>query len=197
MKKIIAYIKDNIITGIIVIVPIAVIGIILTDVIKKLFAATKPLTSIMTFGGPLIESIIAAILMVAILGIIFFISGLILKSYFGRRFKKWLEKTILENIPFFNTISGAVHHLTGRKKGDYAVVEVDLYGNNTRLIGLLTETLSDGRLVIYIPFAPVINIGQVHVVANENVKILDISLRDATDIITKIGFESNKVYKEK
>ncbi len=197
MKKIKAYIKDNIITGIVVIVPVAVIGIILTDVLKKLFAVTNPITRNMTFGGPVVESIVAAILMLAILGAFFFISGLILKSYFGNRFKNWLEKSFLERIPFFNTISGVFNQLTGKKKGDYSVVEVDLYGNNTKLLGILTETLTDGRYVIFIPFAPLINIGQVHIVARENATILDISLKSAIDIISKIGFEADVVFQEK
>ena len=49
-EKIIAYIKNSIITGILVIIPIAVIGVILTGVIKKLIAATAPLTNNM-FGN--------------------------------------------------------------------------------------------------------------------------------------------------
>ena len=196
MKKIIAYIKSNIITAVVVIVPIAVIGVILTDVIKKIMAVTRPLTNNMTFGGPLVESILAAAIMIVILGIFFFICGFILNTYLGKRFKSWLEKTILENIPFFNTISGVVNQITGNTKGNYAVAEVDLYGNNNKLLGILTETLSDGRCVIYVPFAPLINIGQVHIVAKDNINILDISLKDFTDIITKVGFESNKVYKE-
>jgi hypothetical protein len=48
-EKFIAYIKISIITGILVIIPIAVIGVILTGVIKKLIAATVPLTNNM-FG---------------------------------------------------------------------------------------------------------------------------------------------------
>jgi len=72
-----------------------------------------------------------------------------------------------------------------------------LYGNNNILLGLITETLSDGRYFIYIPFAPVINMGHVHIVAKENVKFLDISVKDATDIITRIGFDANKDYKAK
>ena len=62
------------------------------------------------------------------------------------------------------------------------------------MLGLITETLNDGRYFIYIPFAPVLNIGQVHIVPKENVTILDISIKSATDIITRIGFDANKDY---
>jgi uncharacterized membrane protein len=195
MKKIITFVKDSIITGMVIIIPIAVIGVILTDVLKKITAATAPLTSKMSIDGPLLEMTIAIILVVIILGVFFFISGLLLKTYLGNRFEKWLEKTILERIPFFQTIRGVTRQITGVEKGNYAVVEVDLYGNNNKSLGFLTETLTDGRCVIYVPFAPLINIGQIHIVAKENIKVLDLSLKDASEIITKIGFEANKVYK--
>ncbi len=38
-------------------------------------------------------------------------------------------------------------------------------------------------------------IGQVYIVVKENVKVLDVSVKEATEIITKIGFEANKIYK--
>lgn len=54
--------------------------------------------------------------------------------------------------------------------------------------------MSDGRLMVYIPFAPLLNIGQVHIIMEENAKVLDISVKDATDIMTSIGFEANNYY---
>jgi uncharacterized membrane protein len=195
--KIRDYIKDSIITGIVVIVPVVVIGVLLTDIIKKLFMLTKPLTDIMTFGGLLSETIVATIVMAVILGAFFFITGSLLKTYAGKQFSDWLEKTLLERIPFFKTISGVTRQITGVDKGQYAIVEVDIYGNNNRVLGLLTETLSDGRCVVFIPFAPVVNIGQVHIVTKENIEYLDIPIRDATDIISRIGFQADQVYKKK
>jgi uncharacterized membrane protein len=194
MKKILTFVKDTIITGMLVIIPIAVIGVILSDVIKKLIKLTTPLSSKMSFAGPLVETIVAGIVMVLLLGAFLFICGILLKSYLGKSFENWLERIVLERIPFYKTIKGITRQLTGVEKGNYAVVEVDLYGNNTRLLGLHTDTLSDGRYVIYIPFAPLLNIGQVHIVARENVEVLDIPLREVTDIITKIGFQAHEVY---
>lgn len=196
MKKIIAAVKDNIITGVLVIIPIVVIGVVLSDSVKKLFKLTYPLASKMTFGGPLVETITAGIIMMLILGAFFFMSGLLLKTYAGRSLQNWLERKVLERIPFYQSLRGITRQLTGVEKGMYAVVEVDLYGNNTRLLGMQTDTLADGRCVIYIPFAPLLNIGQVHIVAKENVKVLDMAVKDATDLITKIGFQAHDVYKK-
>ncbi|MCD4731233.1 MAG: hypothetical protein K8R74_11560 [Bacteroidales bacterium] len=197
MKKAVSFIKNRVITGVVVIVPIAVIGIIMSGAIKKLITVTSPFTSNMQIGGTLFRTIIATILLIIILGLFFFVGGLILKTYLGNRFKNWLKRTILENIPFFSTLNSVVHQITGVEKGNYAAVEVSLYDNENKLLGIHTETLSDGRFIVYIPFAPVVTIGQVYIVNRENVKVLDISLKEFMDIISKIGFEANKIYVKK
>jgi len=197
MKKAVSFIKNSVITGVVVIVPIAVIGIIMSDIIKKLITFTTPFTSNMQIGGALFRTIIATILLIIILGFFFFVCGLILKTYLGNRFKNWLKRTILENIPFFSTLNSVVQQITGVEKGNYAAVEVSLYDNENKLLGIHTETLSDGRFIVYIPFAPVVTIGQVYIVNRENVKVLDISLKEFMDIISKIGFEANKFYVKK
>ena len=195
MKKVIAKIKDNIITGAIIIIPLAALGVILFDTIKKIIKLTAPLTDNMELGGPLAKAIIATVIVLIALGVFFFINGLIIHTYLGKRFKDWMEAKVFSHIPFYGTLSGVTKQLVGVGKAKYQVVEFDLYGNNTKVLGLLTDTLTDGRHVIFTPFAPVINIGQVHIVDHEKVKILDMTLKEATDIMTKIGFEADKVYK--
>jgi len=197
MNKTISFIKDRIITGVVVIVPITVIVILLSDTIKKLITFTSPLTSNMEIGGTLVRTIIAGILLIIIIGLLFFVCGLLLKTYLGNRFKKWIQRSLLEHIPFFNTINSVIHQITGVEKGNYAAVEVSLHSNENKLLGLHTDTLPDGRFVVYVPFAPIVNIGQVYIVSKENVKTLDISLKDFMDIISKIGFEANKIYAKK
>jgi uncharacterized membrane protein len=196
MKKLVSFIKDRIITGIVIIVPIAVIVIIMSDTIKKLITLTSPITDNIEIGGTLVKGIIAGILLIILLGLFFFISGLFLKTYLGKRFKNWLERTILENIPFFNTINHVIQQITGMEKGNYAAVEISLFSNENKLLGVHTDTLPDGRFVVYVPFSPIVNVGHVYLVSRENVKILDIKLKDFMDIISKIGFESSKIYKK-
>ncbi len=196
MKKVLTTIKNNIITGVIVVIPIAVIGVILTDVIKKMIVLTTPFTEKMALGGPIIKAMVAIIIIAVVLGGFFFINGYITKTYLGSRFRNWLEKKVYVKIPFYKTFLGVAHQITGKEKENYQVVEVDLHGNNNKVLGLLTDTLPDGRHIVYIPFAPVINFGQVHIVAKENVNVSKLSIKDATDIITRIGFEASEVYKE-
>jgi len=193
MKTMITFIKDRIIIGLIVLVPIIVIGIIIADSIKKIMDVTAPLTKKFSFGGLFLESTVAIILILLIFGLFFFISGLILKTYLGNSFKNWLENKVFEKIPFYNTIKSITKQFAGIEKKNYPVVEVDLYGNKTKSLGLMTETLPDERCVVYLPYAPLMTIGQVQIVSKKNVKVLDISFKDFSEIISKIGFEANNV----
>ena len=120
---------------------------------------TEPLTKKIAYGGPLMETVIAVILIIIIVGSFFFISGLILKTYLGNSFKNWLENKVFGNIPFYNTLKSATNQFTGIEEANYPVVEVDLYGNNVKSLGLMTETLTDERCVVYLPYAPIMTIG--------------------------------------
>ncbi len=196
MKKIISFIKDSIITGVVVVVPIAVIAVILSSTLKKLFTLTSPITENITFGGAVFKTAVVILILAVILCVFFFINGLILKTYLGQTFTSWLEKKILSSIPFFETIKGITSHFVGANKEVYNIVEVNLDSKNNKILGLLTDKLEDGRCVVYCPFAPVINVGQVYIVSEENVTRLEMSLKDFTDIITKVGFQSNKVFRK-
>ncbi|MGI9531670.1 hypothetical protein [Lutimonas sp.] len=193
-EKLLFLIKERIITGIVVIVPIAVVVIILKDTVQKLIDLTLPFTSNMLIGGPVFRTIIASLILLTLAALIFFVCGFILKTYFGSIFRNWLERKVLEHIPFFKTMKNVIHQVSGIEHGDYTAVEVDLNGNNNIQIGIHTDTLPDGRYAVYIPFAPIVNIGQVFIVAKENVKVLDIKLKDFMDINSKLGFEAKKTY---
>lgn len=194
MKKIISFFKDRIVTGIIVVVPVTIIMLMLTDVLKKIIEITAPLTKKFALGGQLSEAIIAVLIVVAFLAIVFLMTGIIFKTTQGIRFQNWLQNQVLLHIPLYKSLRGITLQLTGVSKANYPVVEVDLNQGGLKSIGIMTDTLADGRCVIYFPFAPIINIGQVNIVEKEKVKILDMSLKDATDIFTQIGFEANNVY---
>lgn len=151
----------------------------------------------MSVGGMLGQTIVAIVLLVLVLAIFFFIGGIFFDTYLGKSFNKWLEKKVLGRVPFYSSIKGVANQFAGIEKGKHAIVEVDLYGNNCKQLGFLSETLDDGRCLVYVPYAPVLSIGQVHIVPKEQVKLLNISLKAATDIVSKLGFGANNLYNEK
>lgn len=197
MKKASRFIKETILTGVVVIIPIAVIIVILADLFITLKNAIEPLTAGLNVGSAMIKLVIVIILLLIILGVFFFIGGLILKTYAGNKLKDWFEEKVLFRIPMYKTLSGVTKQFTGIEKEKYPIAEVDLYGSGVKMLGLVTETLDDGRYLVYTPFSPLLNVGQLHIVPKDKVEVLDIPFASVADIITRLGFEGGKEYKKK
>ena len=195
MKKLIEFIKITSIGGLVVIVPIAIVTIVIGDTFKKLIEVTKPLTEHMPFG-PLTNSIIAVLIVAFLIIAIFFLAGLLLSTFWGKIVKSWFETKIFERIPMYSTFKGLTQSFVGIESSDFPVVEVDLYGSESRVLGIVVEQIPNGRLMVFIPLSPLVTVGQLNIVPNNCVKKLDGSLPDMIKCISQMGLEAGKLFKK-
>ena len=195
MKAAIEFIKTTVLGGIVIVIPIAVIVIVLGDFYHTLIEITSPLTKGMTFG-PLTNTLIATLFVVLVIVAFFFIAGLLLNTFWGKSTKNWLEQNIFERIPMYSTLSQLTQRIAGIENSNFPVVEVDLYGTANRVLGIVIDTLPDGRLLVYTPSSPVITVGQLNIVAEENVKILDVSITNTLNCLSMMGLEADKIYRK-
>lgn len=196
MKKAITFIKDTIIKGIIITVPVAIIVFIFLDSIKKLIELTVPLTNKMSLGIPLVQTIVAIIIVGAVVLVVLFVLGILLYSPIGKPIVNWVENNIFMKIPMYSTLKGITKQIAKIEKVNYPIAEVDLYGNNVKVFGLITEKIDDGKSLVYVPNSPLINVGQVYIVTNDNITILNSSVKTTLDSLSKIGFDGKKIYEE-
>jgi uncharacterized membrane protein len=194
MKKLIEFIKITSIGGLVVIVPIAIVTIVIGDTFKKLIEVTKPLTEHMPFG-PLTNSIIAVLIVAFLIIAIFFLAGLLLNTFWGKIVKGWFETKIFERIPMYSTFKGLTQSFVGIESSDFPVVEVDLYGSESRVLGIVVEQIPNGRLMVFIPLSPLVTVGQLNIVPDNCVKKLDGSLPDMIKCISQMGLEAGKLFK--
>jgi len=96
MKKTIEFFKNTIITGLVILVPIAVIIVLLADTVKKLIVVTTPISSKLAFGGPITKTAIALLFVAVIIVLILLMVGLLMKSYFGKSFQNGWTETFLK-----------------------------------------------------------------------------------------------------
>ena len=193
MQAIIKFIKTTIIGAVVVIVPMAIIIFILTDIFGKLISVTGPFTKHLTFG-PFANALLVVFFVIVVIVLLFFIAGLLLNSIWGEKIKNWIEARIFENIPMFSTIKQLTERVAGIENSNFPVVEIDLYGSDVKVLGIMVEKLADGRLMVYAPSSPVITVGQLYIVPENRAKQLDVSIPDAINCISKVGLEVNKIY---
>jgi uncharacterized membrane protein len=194
MKRLIEFIKTTAIGGVVVIAPMAILTIVIGDTLKKLIKVTQPLTENMPFS-PLANSILAVLTVALVVIAIFFLAGLLLNTFWGKGLKNWIERKIFERIPMYSTVKGLTQSFAGIESSDFPVAEVDLYGSDSRVLGIVIEQLPDDRVMIYIPISPLVTVGQLHIVPKDCVKELDASLLNTMECISKMGLEAGKLYK--
>ena len=195
MKKLITFIKTTVIGGLIVIVPLAIIVFVVGDTVDTLITATKPLTQDLPFGIYANAMIAVLIVASAIIGTCF-IAGFLLNTFFGAAVKNWLERNLLERIPMYSTLRGLTKSLAGIDGTDHPVVEVNLYGSDSRVLGVLVDRLPDERHVVYVPSSPVVTVGQLHILPRTHIKETELSMVETIGCLSQMGLEANKLYSE-
>ena len=168
MNNLAGFIKTTVIGGLVVIVPLAIIAFVAGDAVHTLIEVTRPLTTGFPFGAfvnALLAVLIAALVIVAIC----FVAGFLLSTFLGRTAKNWVETRVLERVPMYSTLRGLTQRFAGMENADYPVVEADLFGSGSRVLGVLVDELVDGRKVVYVPSSPMVTIGQLHILSASHV----------------------------
>ena len=196
MKKIFNFIKDTVIKGIVITVPVAILIYIFLDSIKKLIEITTPLTNKMSLGIPIMQSIVAAIIVGLIVISVLFLFGILFYSPIGKPIVNWVENNFLMKVPMYVTLKGITKQVTKIEHKNYPIAEIDLFGNNTKVFGLVTEKLDNERSLVYVPNSPLVNIGQVYIVTIKDITILNSKVKTTLESLSKIGFEGKKIYEE-
>jgi uncharacterized membrane protein len=187
------FVKTTVIGGLVVIVPLAIIVFVAGDAVNTLVEVTKPLTTDFPFG-PFVNALLAVLIAALVIIAICFVAGFLLSTFWGRTAKNWLERTLLERIPMYSTLRGLTQRFAGIEDADYPVVEADLYGSESRVLGILVDELPDGRKAVYVPSSPMVTIGQLHILSASRVTETQLSMAETIGCLSQMGLESRKLF---
>ena len=196
MKKAYLFLKENILAGLAIIIPIALIVYVVKDSLSSLASFLYPLTKKIPFGGPIIKEILALILVVFVFSISLFLIGVLFKTYLGNQIKNYLEDHVLSKFPFYKTVKNISGQLVGIENSENPSVEIQVSENGLKKFGVIIETLEDGRYVVFVPLTPMMTIGDIYLAEKDKVKILKTPLRKLVNTITNYGVEAKKIYQE-
>jgi uncharacterized membrane protein len=193
MKKIAEFIKTTALGGLVLIVPIAVMGVAIGYLINLLISANKAISELLPydiFGHPAVA--VAAAVCTVIL--ICFAAGLLLRTGLGAHLASWLDNLLTEYIPMFGMIKSLTRKFTGKEALAFTPAEVDLYGSDARMIAFVIEELPDDRYAVFVPSAPALTVGNVFVLPATSVTLLDKSAKVAIDAVTQWGSGASLLY---
>jgi uncharacterized membrane protein len=181
MKKSKSVFRTNVIYGLLVLVPAAIIFLLLVKIVEILENMAAPLN---------LESstnvVVAILLGLLLLLLLCFVVGAFVRTRIGSWSLERLEGKILNQIPGYEIISNMLRGFA-EKRTAYPAAMVRLYGPGTAVLGFIMEENENGSLTVFVPSAPALTVGSLHVVDRERVTILEAGFMDVTNCISQWG----------
>ena len=186
MKNPISALVPAAFSGLLLVIPLAILFLAVMEVYDLL----KETAAFARLDLPFPDVINAVIYIVLVLAVLFsfcVLVGLLLETRPGKRFARFIEKSIADKIPLLGLVRNLTLSFSGAGKSELRAVEIDLQGSGTAALGFLMETLDDGRLVVFIPGAPAVTLGAIHIVPAERVRVLDTSIPSMANVSSQWG----------
>lgn len=177
----------NIVFGVIALVPIAIVALLVVEVFRLLGEVAKPLA---------LESRLAAalVLIAGVAGfvVVCFLLGSLIRTRLGATTFETVERRVLNRLPIYEPLANLLRGFARKSEG-YQPALVALFGPGTAVFCVVMEDNGDGTVTVFVPSAPTMAVGMVHVVAKDRVTALAASLSDVSTCISQWGVGSRKL----
>lgn len=178
--------------GLLVLLPLAIIFLAVME-IHDLLEETAAFAQLdLPFPG-FINALIYLAAVLAGLFLFCLLVGLFLETGLGKRFAELVEKGIADRIPLLGLVRSLTLSIGGAGESALQAVEVDLQGNGASVLGLLMESLEDGRQVVFVPGSPAVTLGTVHIVPADRIKLLEVGVGSVANAISQWGVGTRDV----
>lgn len=180
MRQAFSFLKTTLIGGLVVVLPVWLVGFVLIRGLGQMKSAIEPLTHNLTnaFAPPI--AIAALVLLFSCFAI-----GLLIQTASGGRLVGTVERQLAERLPGYGLFRGLTLGVMGGGAGH--AVKPALVGSDEDLtFGIIIER-ANGFSTIFIPSAPSATSGSVHVMLDSKVRPLDVPLRKVLSSISHYG----------
>lgn len=192
-QRLVKFFLTTVLGGVIVILPISIFLLLFRFILKLILGIIAPISNLLRFNDATTEWV-ADIMAMIIVTLVFFIIGLVVQTPRGKRFFSFLETTYLDRIPFYPTIKDTVQQFTGTSRTPFSqVVLADVFGNDTRMIGFITDELDNDMFSIFVPTGPNPTNGFVFQVKRSQLEFIEARPEDAMRSIVAVGAGTRKM----
>ena len=191
MHALYRYLKTTILGGILVLLPLVGCAYLIGVTLKLVLEVISPINKLLP-----VQSLagIAALDVLAILIVVVtcFLLGLLVRTAGGRTIGRWFEGLLLNQLPgyrLFRRLSRQVAGETEEALGAPVLVRLGA----SRQFGFLIEESAAGEATVFVPLAPLLYLGTVHLVPLEGVTRLTQPMPQVIDCISRFGIGSARL----
>ncbi len=191
MKSLLSFLRATLIGGLFFIIPIVLLAILTGKALtlfRKIVAPISDRIDVELLGGQTLSRIIAALILLLLCVLL----GFLARTKPAQKLKSWVEDNILTAFPGYSLLKGISENAAGLDSEHLKeVVLVDL--EEVWQIGFLMDRIDDDLNTVFIPGAPNPMAGDILIVKNERIKVLDIPELDALKMSKKLGLDSGAI----
>lgn len=184
MHGIYQFFKSTIIGGLLILLPIVVLGTLAAWAAQATWKALGPAFHWLpdhSVGGVSLALLFGTLTIIGVC----FLAGLVAETALIRFLGDRAEQIAL-SIPGYALMKSVGTSLVGIE-GKHAAKTVLVQLTASWQLGFLMETLADGRHVVFIPGVPKALVGSLHLFAPERVQVLDMPVSRALDVLGRLG----------
>ncbi len=185
------FIKSNLFTGFIVLLPIALLAVVLTWIYGIIANMLAPVANLLG-----IHPILATLISLFALVVLVFLVGIVMRTNIGRWFVKAIEKYFLYYIPGYNLMKDITKPFAGDgfKKSFKSVALVNIYENSMMVTAFVTDRNEEkGITTVFVPTGPNPTSGQIFHVKNKYVHPVNASVDSVLKSVLAVGSGSKKL----
>jgi len=180
----------NVVYGVIALIPVAIVVVLVIEVLKLLGEVAKPL-ALHSRGAAALVVLAGLVLLV----VVCFLVGMLIRTRLGATTFGAIENKYLKRLPVYEPIANILKGFAQKSEG-YQPVLLTLFGPGTAVLGLLMEENADGTVTVFVPSAPTLAMGSVHIVEKARVMRLSGSFGDFSGCLSQWGTGSRKLLAE-
>nr|WP_315143424.1 DUF502 domain-containing protein [uncultured Flavobacterium sp.] len=174
MKKVISKIKDTVISGIVLFLPIFILLSIFKSVYTKLYKYGHKLTEILGLDNAGDKKWVPFVTLFLVV-VLFFICGLLARFAMIGKMKEWIENNVLLYIPTYSKYKAKMTAKLQPAEDVRPPVLVEL--NGAWKPGFLINTIEE-KATVFLPTTPDIDYGEVWIVENTRVSLLEMTTKE-------------------
>jgi uncharacterized membrane protein len=187
VRKLIDFIGSMVFRGLVVLLPLVIVGLVLAEALSILADAVEPVADLIpvqvVFGTDMTYWVALAILLSAC-----FLLGFLTQTKVGGITNTWLERTIFDRLPGYRLARNLTHGISGSDANrSFPAALVRLQDGGAEAMALVVERNADGSYTVFVPLAPTPTLGSIYVVPNERVRMLNIPATSMLNCVMQWG----------
>jgi uncharacterized membrane protein len=185
VKQAFEFLKQTIVAGFFVLLPIVLIAKILAEVVKLARKVAAPVLTLLPHGFVMHASFPAlfAILVVLLTCLLF---GLLTRLAFVRNAGNWTEQHLLNLVPGYRAVRNLTRGFTDSSDVNAFKAAVLKSPKESSLVYLI-EDHGNGFATVMVPSSPTPMAGSIKIVPREHVEILNVKMSAVARVLTQCG----------